>query len=194
MKGGSLVQCKMSARFAIVGAIFCQQMAQVTFAEHHDMVEVTRVGSIQLAVQHDGERGAVGRSRMPMVCGRKPCIMGLRFVPPARAKTRWTPPGQKPWLISLPGSSPAAHAGSRSGTRRQMLQRARTSVKCLASCPAHRRRLWYTLCCSSLQLGNPAINLPQCRPLPYWCLLNRHKPCRLYATMSGSRAMSGDRS
>ena len=39
MKGSILVQCKMRARFAIVGAIFCQQMAQVTFAEHHDMVE-----------------------------------------------------------------------------------------------------------------------------------------------------------
>ena len=39
MKGSILVQCKMRARFVIVGAVFCQQMAQVTFAEHHDMVE-----------------------------------------------------------------------------------------------------------------------------------------------------------
>ena len=39
MKGSILVQGKMRARFVIVGAIFCQQMAQVTFAKHHDMVE-----------------------------------------------------------------------------------------------------------------------------------------------------------
>ena len=39
MKGSILVQCKMRARFVIVGAILCQQMEQVTFAEHHDMVE-----------------------------------------------------------------------------------------------------------------------------------------------------------
>ena len=42
MKGSILVQCKMRARFVIVGAIFCQQMAQETFAEHHDMVEAPR--------------------------------------------------------------------------------------------------------------------------------------------------------
>jgi hypothetical protein len=39
MKGSILVQCKMRTRFVIVGAIFCQQMVQVTLAEHHDMVE-----------------------------------------------------------------------------------------------------------------------------------------------------------
>jgi hypothetical protein len=34
----------------VVGAIYCQQMARVTFAEHHDV---------------DGERGVMGRSQCP---------------------------------------------------------------------------------------------------------------------------------
>ena len=39
MKGSILVERKMRARFIVVGRIICQQMAQVSFAEHHDMVE-----------------------------------------------------------------------------------------------------------------------------------------------------------
>jgi hypothetical protein len=42
-EGSILVQRKMRARYAI-GAIFYQQMAQVTFTEHHDMVEEAVAG------------------------------------------------------------------------------------------------------------------------------------------------------
>ena len=34
-----LVKRKVRTRSIVAGAIFCQQMAKVTFAEHHDMVE-----------------------------------------------------------------------------------------------------------------------------------------------------------
>ena len=39
MERSILVQRKVRARSVIVGAIICQQMAKVIFAEHYDVVE-----------------------------------------------------------------------------------------------------------------------------------------------------------
>ena len=64
-----LVECKVRAHPIVVGGVIRQQMAEVPFPQHHDMVEALASDRadqpFDMPVCH-GERGVIGRSRMPM--------------------------------------------------------------------------------------------------------------------------------
>ena len=68
-----LVECKVRAHPIVVGGVIRQQMAEVPFPQHHDMVEALASDradqSFNMTVLH-GERGVIGRSRMPIACSR----------------------------------------------------------------------------------------------------------------------------
>jgi len=74
MERSILVERKVRTHPVVVGGVIRQQMAEVSFPQHHDMVEALASDRanqpFDMTVLH-GERGAIGRSRMPMACSRR---------------------------------------------------------------------------------------------------------------------------
>ena len=69
MEWGILVQRSMNARFIVVGGIFAQDPAQVRLPEYDYVVETFTADRADQSLD-EGDRGAVGLSRMPMARNR----------------------------------------------------------------------------------------------------------------------------
>ena len=69
-----LVECNVRAHPVVVGGVIRQQMAEVPFPQHHDMVEALasdRANQPFNMTVLPRERGVIGRSRMPMARSRR---------------------------------------------------------------------------------------------------------------------------
>jgi hypothetical protein len=74
MERGVLVQRSMGPRLIIVGSVDADDPAQVRFTEHDDVVQALPADraneSLNVSVL-PGDRGAIGRSRMPIALKRR---------------------------------------------------------------------------------------------------------------------------
>src|SRR6266480_3315130 len=105
MERGVLVQGSMGPRLIIVGSIGACDPAQVRFTEHDDVVQALPADRANESLTQafcQGDRGAIGRSRMPIAHRRRtktdpydPCTLSSergRGVLVARSEASLQPP------------------------------------------------------------------------------------------------------